>query len=127
MRISDWSSDVCSSDLRLRWTPVSAITGVTGVPAEGAAFALPIGAYGVDIDGNGDGWVRVTAPGAAGRVDVTFMAGLAPDWAGLPEGIRQGVVRLAAHRSEEHTSELQSLMRISYAVFCLKKKKYNSR
>src|SRR3546814_19468587 len=32
---------------------------------------------------------------------------------------------LALHRSEEHTSELQSLMRISYAVFCLKKKKYN--
>src|SRR3546814_4461772 len=32
---------------------------------------------------------------------------------------------LASHRSEEHTSELQSLMRISYAVFCLKKKKYN--
>src|SRR3546814_679760 len=61
---------------RLRWTPVSAIMGVTGLPAEGAVFALPIGAYGVDIDGNGDGWVRVTASGAAGRVDVTFMAGV---------------------------------------------------
>src|SRR3546814_17264680 len=71
--------------------------GVTGLPAEGAVFALPIGAYGVDIDGNGDGWVRVTASGAAGRVDVTFMAGLATDLAGLPEAIRQGVVRLAAH------------------------------
>lgn len=82
---------------RLRWTPVSAIMGVMGVPAEGAAFALPVGAYGVDIDGNGDGWVRMTAPGAAGRVDVTCMAGLAADWAGLPEAIRQGVVRLAAH------------------------------
>src|SRR3546814_7008742 len=33
---------------------------------------------------------------------------------------------LSAHRSEEHTSELQSLMRISYAVFCLKKKKTTS-
>src|SRR3546814_3221731 len=33
-------------------------------------------------------------------------------------------VRLRGHRSEEHTSELQSLMRISYAVFCLKKKRY---
>src|SRR3546814_8410868 len=33
--------------------------------------------------------------------------------------------RLALHRSEEHTSELQSLMRISYAVFCLKKKRKN--
>src|SRR3546814_6836191 len=37
---------------------------------------------------------------------------------GMPEGYRLGIVR-----SEEHTSELQSLMRISYAVFCLKKKK----
>src|SRR3546814_19735379 len=72
--------------------------GVTGLPAEGAVFALPIGAYGVDIDGNGDGWVRVTASGAAGRVDVTFMEGLATDWAGLPEAIRQGVGRPAAAR-----------------------------
>src|SRR3546814_2064416 len=36
-----------------------------------------------------------------------------------------GVLVRAGHRSEEHTSELQSLMRISYAVFCLKKKKHN--
>src|SRR3546814_2607024 len=36
------------------------------------------------------------------------------------------LLALFAHRSEEHTSELQSLMRISYAVFCLKKKKYTS-
>src|SRR3546814_4999278 len=39
--------------------------------------------------------------------------------------IRQVEARTACHRSEEHTSELQSLMRISYAVFCLKKKKKN--
>src|SRR3546814_2656042 len=37
---------------------------------------------------------------------------------------RGGVVNARVRRSEEHTSELQSLMRISYAVFCLKKKKY---
>src|SRR3546814_6702942 len=41
-------------------------------------------------------------------------------------GIR-GLLRAARHRSEEHTSELQSLMRISYAVFCLKKKKKNNK
>src|SRR3546814_3113515 len=39
----------------------------------------------------------------------------------------QRVLDLALNRSEEHTSELQSLMRISYAVFCLKKKKYNTK
>src|SRR3546814_3975884 len=42
---------------------------------------------------------------------------------GIPE---LGVKRILALRSEEHTSELQSLMRISYAVFCLKKKKYET-
>src|SRR3546814_3332008 len=42
---------------------------------------------------------------------------------GVAEGARHGPARGAAERSEEHTSELQSLMRISYAVFCLKKKK----
>src|SRR3546814_6957487 len=41
----------------------------------------------------------------------------------LPERVARHGVELAAGRSEEHTSELQSLMRISYAVFCLKKKK----
>src|SRR3546814_11344687 len=40
-------------------------------------------------------------------------------------GCRGGAVQVQAERSEEHTSELQSLMRISYAVFCLKKKKSN--
>src|SRR3546814_9282330 len=44
---------------------------------------------------------------------------------GEPRGRRQGDAR-DARRSEEHTSELQSLMRISYAVFCLKKKKQKS-
>src|SRR3546814_9181140 len=39
----------------------------------------------------------------------------------LPGGVRRGVTVLRWRRSEEHTSELQSLMRISYAVFCLKK------
>src|SRR3546814_1546545 len=39
---------------------------------------------------------------------------------------RAGIDAQPAHRSEEHTSELQSLMRISYAVFCLKKKKHNN-
>src|SRR3546814_3363992 len=46
--------------------------------------------------------------------------------AGLSDGINPTPINLLHwHRSEEHTSELQSLMRISYAVFCLKKKKHN--
>lgn len=82
---------------RLKWTPVRAISGVAGVPAEGVVFAMPAGSYAVDIDGNGDGWVRVIEPGAAGRIDVTCSTGVAVDWTGLPEAIRQGAVRLAAH------------------------------
>ncbi|MFC3581932.1 head-tail connector protein [Sphingomonas hylomeconis] len=77
--------------------PVTAIVAVLGVPAEGAAFALPVDAYAIDVDAAGDGWVRVTAPGAAGRVAVTVEAGLALDWAGLPGPIAQGVVRLIGH------------------------------
>src|SRR3546814_9403411 len=46
---------------------------------------------------------------------------------GVQYSVRQFVELAAAERSEEHTSELQSLMRISYAVFCLKKKKKNTR
>lgn len=74
-----------------------AITLVEGLPADGAAFVMPAGAYAVDIDANGDGWVRVMQPGAAGRVQVSFEAGMAADWVGIPEPLRQGVVRLAAH------------------------------
>src|SRR3546814_8485511 len=53
----------------------------------------------------------------------------APDDVGVGIDQLADVVRGLVHleqRSEEHTSELQSLMRISYAVFCLKKKKYNN-
>lgn len=82
---------------RLNLTPVRAITNVMGVPAEGPVFPMPSANYGVDIDANGDGWVRVIEPGAAGRIYVIFSTGLALDWAGLPEAIRQGAVRLAAH------------------------------
>src|SRR3546814_3388885 len=59
-------------------------------------------------DGKGHALSR-GAPGFAGIVDLAERAG--------------AHVELRRHRSEEHTSELQSLMRISYAVFCLKKKK----
>src|SRR3546814_8001259 len=46
---------------------------------------------------------------------------------GMPGLLHPEPMAAASPRSEEHTSELQSLMRISYAVFCLKKKKYNTR
>src|SRR3546814_1086737 len=89
MRISDWSSDVCSSDLRergLRWPVVNGKETLWRYR---------------------EGYDPYVKPGEGVR------------FYGRPDG---RAVVLAVPRSEEHTSELQSLMRISYAVFCLKKK-----
>jgi uncharacterized phiE125 gp8 family phage protein len=88
---------VSSEWRRLSLTPVSAITAAQGVPDEGAPFALPVDAYAIDIDGNGDGWVRVPSPGTARRVTVTYSAGMGPDWNAVPEPLRQGIIRLVAH------------------------------
>lgn len=82
---------------RLSARPVSAITHALGLPAEGSAFPLAGDAYEFDIAANGIGMIRVTRPGAAGRVEVRYLAGLASQWIGLPEGPRHGALRLAAH------------------------------
>src|SRR3546814_2827578 len=62
--------------------------------------------------------IRLLEIDAAGRAPAEAEAGI--------DRIDDRHVRAVEPRSEEHTSELQSLMRISYAVFCLKKKKYNN-
>lgn len=97
---------------RLGRTPVRAVTSVamTGVAmnqAGAAGVALAPAAYAVDIDGNGDGWVRYGAGGGAGsvfaagvggaRLQVEYRAGMATDWMGVPEPLRQGVLRLTAY------------------------------
>jgi len=82
---------------RLGATPVTAITSVTGIPAEGASFALSPDAYAIDIDLNADGWVRVIQPGAAGRIDVVCTAGMASEWHDLPEPLRLAAMRLLGH------------------------------
>ncbi len=78
--------------------PVQAITLVQGVPAEGARFSMPVADYAIELDADGGGRVRVLNPGTATRIAVRFSAGLAPDWASLPESLRHGVLRLAAHQ-----------------------------
>src|SRR3546814_10033502 len=115
MRISDWSSDVCSSDLRLDVD--------IQLRAESRQHPLAMVAR----------RHRFNDARQAGRVETGQQySGLylcRSDWqpvfdrygrADAPQHQRQPLTR-----SEEHTSELQSLMRISYAVFCLKKKKHN--
>src|SRR3546814_3604683 len=122
MRISDWSSDVCSSDLQRCEAAVRAL-GVAAqaraVVRRGAGAGLP--ADRLDEPGHRTaGGVRLAAvdPAGAGRHD---LAGAVHDRLRLPLPLPARPPRaLAPGRSEEHTSELQSLMRISYAVFRLK-------
>src|SRR3546814_6700008 len=110
MRISDWSSDVCSSDLLALLFAVALLLGIEGLWKGGYASGT-----------------RETIPASP----VAVIAWL------LLIGATLAVVRAQRERyltlifisviglvirSEEHTSELQSLMRITYAVFCLKKK-----
>src|SRR3546814_8872333 len=133
MRISDWSSDVCSSDLtaqarrRRGLTARQAFILTTSswilIPAVGA---LPLSFGGLDLsytDAFFEAMSGITTTGA------TVIVGLdnAPPGVLLWRALLQwlggiGVIAMAI-RSEEHTSELQSLQRISYAVFCLKQQK----
>lgn len=76
--------------------PVVAITGVSGLTADGSRFALSSDAYAIDLTAVGQGRVRVLRPGSASRIEVSFVAGVAAEWVDLPEPLRQGIVRLAA-------------------------------
>ena len=87
--------------------PVQAISQVDGLPDEGARFALPAASYAIDLDADGGGSVRIGNPGSAGRVAVRFTAGLAPDWASIPDGLRHGVLRLAANQYRHREDETQ--------------------
>src|SRR3546814_1116542 len=133
MRISDWSSDVCSSDLPL--APAWCANWDGKQP-----LALPGGGQ-LQLDGAGtfDAPLRVHARHGGERIrlpgrDHSHALKHVLQDLGVPPWQRERLPLLsdasgevhAAGRSEEHTSELQSLMRISYAVFCLKKKKSNT-
>lgn len=88
---------------RLSIGPVRSIGAVAALAADGGTSVLGPDGYVTDIDGNGDGWLRVMQTSGAKRVRVTYQAGMAGDAAGLPEGIRHGIVRLAGeyHASRE--------------------------
>jgi len=85
--------------------PVQAIAGVDGIPAEGARFALAAGDYAIELEADGGAMVRVIRTGAATRVAVRFTAGLAAEWADLPEALRHGTIRLAAHHYRQRELE----------------------
>src|SRR3546814_8027448 len=127
MRISDWSSDVCSSDLDVAF--YERFVGATGQrrgltvhqlhlqPQSDQAWhftttltqnlnrgAVSSGQVTLSVEGTSDGKLQTL------------------DWDALRQQPDAPGIAYSFKRSEEHTSELQSLMRNSYAVFCLKKK-----
>lgn len=77
--------------------PVQSVLNVVGIPAEGAAFALDNSAWEAKFSSRGEAYVRILQPGIAGRAELSLAAGLAPDWASLPEPLRLGLLRLAAY------------------------------
>src|SRR3546814_3723772 len=106
MRISDWSSDVCSSDLILLFKRLWAEIAETRVQPFSIVIDFDVIKHLFLGGGSGDKTFAVY------RLDLEAV---------IP-ALHGGII---VARSEEHTSKLQSLMRISYAVFCLKKKKHN--
>jgi uncharacterized phiE125 gp8 family phage protein len=81
---------------RLGRAPVRAIGPVEALASDGAAQPLASGAYAIDIDARGEGWIRLTAAVEARRIRVEYEAGIAEAWSGLPAALRHGIVRLAA-------------------------------
>src|SRR3546814_5732169 len=136
MRISDWSSDVCSSDLAPQ--AIAIVQQNAAIPSDYPALNIAF----APANGRAADW----SPGIRPFANNKFrQASLRSDWEVVDditltsltsyvdydhhqgiEGDGTGsvakIVKLE-HRSEEHTSELQSLMRFTYAVFWLKKKK----
>ncbi len=82
---------------RLALTPVRSIDLVESIAEDGTASPLAAGTYAIDIDSAGDGWVRMMPGLGTARLRVTGDAGMAADSNGVPEPIRQGIVRLTAH------------------------------
>src|SRR3546814_10321496 len=99
MRISDWSSDVCSSDLAVRFVE-KPDRETAEAYVESGRFAWNGGIFLFRAD--------------------AILAALGERAPAIRDAAVSAIA--GARRSEEHTSGLQSLMRISYAVFCLKKK-----
>lgn len=82
---------------RLSATPVRSIAQVDAIASDGAILPVRAQDYAVDIDASGDGWVRADVPPGASRLRVTGSAGMADGPNGVPEPIRQGILRLVAH------------------------------
>src|SRR3546814_10309093 len=124
MRISDWSSDVCSSDLPGQWLRVVCHVPVIGGEHHIQAHRIHAVTAGIVERSEAVGQVMRTADDAVWRHHLGCRRQPASHRIKREFGGKDQVIDLQAG-SEEHTSELQSLMRSSYAVFCLQKKNKN--
>src|SRR3546814_9041974 len=124
MRISDWSSDVCSSDLAYEPPLPSHVRAIDGTPIH--EFARERRVY-LTYDELPETLIEAFISAE----DKTFFSHGGLDYPGIVSAVidnltsnkrPRGASTITQQRSEEHTSELQSLMRSSIAVFCLKKK-----
>src|SRR3546814_3063137 len=128
MRISDWSSDVCSSDLRNN-PSCSGLSRASRATASSLALDPRLKAEGDERSNWKRAWQLAVSHAAHAEVlhleeflDAVLGA-FAADAGFLHAAEGRDLGGDEAGRSEEHTSELQSLMRITYAVFCLNKKR----
>src|SRR3546814_4959670 len=118
MRISDWSSDVCSSDLGRLVCKAQLQQSLQHFVSRRAA----------DIEGVGESLIAELVERERLRTPADLFTLAVADIAVLYKSAEVAPAKIIdAIRSEEHTSELQSLMRISYAVFCLNKKTTTSK
>lgn len=85
----------------LQTRPVQSIDAVEGIDADGIRFAIDPASYEIELEADGAGRVRLPTFADEARVAVRFTAGLAPEWDALPEALRHGLVRFAAHQHRE--------------------------
>src|SRR3546814_9788191 len=126
MRISDCSSDVCSSDLDLGMGSVAVYPADDGASLHARKADQAIALPGRGVAAYLDGAAILRAAQEAGATAIHPGYGFLSENAGFARACADAGITFVGptpERSEEHTSELQSLMRNSYAVFCLKKKK----
>lgn len=97
--------DACSGWLALSGRPVQAITALAALGPTGTRRALLPADWTAELDADGGGRVRLVNPVSETRLVATYVAGLAADWNALPEALRQGLIRLAAHQHRERDAD----------------------
>src|SRR3546814_10837733 len=117
MRISDWSSDVCSSDLAWMGFTLPSALLMLGFALVAKDLSGPVAISAIH-------GLKIAAVAIVAQALIGMARKLTPDVPRIAmANVSAALMLIISVRSEEHTSELQSLMRISYAVFCLKKKR----